>query len=149
MATDSKRKAYGINSIIVTSCFIAKDAELKYTGGGRAYTKFSVGYNDSYTSKEGEVVDAMYWFPCVMWGKQAEALCPFLKKGTQLDIAGKLTQRTYESKSFFEIVIGGQTGSITLRNSGKNSTKKENPVSDAAPDDNDEGSLPADDDIPF
>jgi single-strand DNA-binding protein len=116
--SEKKRIGYGINSVVLAPCFVGKDAELGYTAGGAPYAKFSVGYNGSYGSKDGDVVEATYWFNCVMWGPQAEALAKFITKGKQLDITGKLTQRTYEGKSFVEIVIGGNSSGINFRASG-------------------------------
>jgi len=116
--SEKKRIGYGINSVVLAPCFVGKDAELGYTAGGAPYAKFSVGYNGSYGSKDGDVVEATYWFNCVMWGPQSEALAKFITKGKQLDITGKLTQRTYEGKSFVEIVIGGNSSGINFRASG-------------------------------
>lgn len=96
MSEFKKKPAFGINVLILAPCFIVKDAELKYTSAGVAYTKFSVGYDDSYRNKDGDVVDQVSFFNCSLWGKRAESLVDYIKKGRKADLTGKLVQKSYE-----------------------------------------------------
>lgn len=58
---------------------IGRDVELKYTSSNMAVCNvalaFSVGYGDRKTTT---------WVEASLWGKQAEALAPYLLKGTAI-----------------------------------------------------------------
>lgn len=136
--SNGKKRSFGINIVTLTSCFVGKDAEVQYTSSGVAYARFSVAFNDSFANKNGDVTTSTYWFPCVIWGKQAEAIGKFITKGKMVDIVGKLTQKMYEGKSYIEIVVGGQIGSLTLKSTDggsvkNNSAKQDSPEQDEAP----------------
>lgn len=84
---------------------LAKDVELTATTNGTSVAKFQLALSD-YTTK-GEV---SYFFPCVAYGKQAENAKKYLKKGNQIGISGKMTQRVFTGKddkqhSTFEIMV--------------------------------------------
>lgn len=64
--------------------------EMRYTPAGKPVTSFSVASNDQYTNANGQVVKVTTWFRCSSWGKQAEVLNQYLKKGAKVLIEGKL-----------------------------------------------------------
>ena len=136
MAKFKKKPAYGINNLVITPCFLGSDAELKYTKGGSPYLTMSIGYDDSYSDKNGEVVDQVYWYRGVMWGKQTEKLSEFLKKGTKVSVSGKLVSRKYEEKTITEIVIGAASGGLSFL---PNQNQKNSKVDDDDGDDGDDG----------
>lgn len=69
---------------------LTRDAELK-TAGNTSVCKFGIAVNEKY--KETEYVN---FFDVEMWGKFAEALSSYLKKGKQVAICGKLKQDRWE-----------------------------------------------------
>ena len=48
------------------------------------------------TEKRKDQEDITYWHDVNIWGKTAENLEPFIKKGSRLFIRGKLTYNTWE-----------------------------------------------------
>jgi len=70
---------------------LTRDAELKYTTGGQAISQFSIANNQSQ-KKGDEWVDFANFFDCALWGKTAESLTPYLVKGKQICIMGRLKQ---------------------------------------------------------
>jgi single-strand DNA-binding protein len=59
---------------------LGKDAEVRYTPGGDAVANLSLSYICG-RKKQGDEYPPSQWINCSLWGKQAEALAPYLKKG--------------------------------------------------------------------
>ncbi len=78
---------------------LGRDAELKYTPGGDAVATISIACSESWKDKSGQKQERTEWVRVVLWGKTAEALAPYLTKGKQIYVAGKLTTRKWEDKS--------------------------------------------------
>lgn len=70
---------------------LGKDPEMRYTPSGQAVTNLSVAVDDSYTSSNGERVKRTIWFRVSTWGKQAETVNQYLKKGRKVLVEGRLT----------------------------------------------------------
>lgn len=66
---------------------------------GQKLAKFSLATNESYYNNAGEKVTDTQWHNLVAWGKTAEKVEKYLKKGTEVAIEGKLVSRSYEDKS--------------------------------------------------
>lgn len=77
---------------------IGQTPELKELDGGKKVINFSLATNEVYTNAAGEKVTNTAWHNVVAWGKTAEHLQKFAKKGSQLAIEGKLTYRSYDNK---------------------------------------------------
>lgn len=58
---------------------------------------FSVATNEYYT-KDGEKVTETTWHNCIAWGKYAEVIANNVKKGEEVILSGKLSNRSYEDK---------------------------------------------------
>jgi single-strand DNA-binding protein len=73
---------------------LTNDAELRYTpGSGNSVTTFNLAVNDGFGDKQ-----KAYFIPVVVWGKSAEAVANYTKKGTKVAVTGKITTRSYEAK---------------------------------------------------
>lgn len=77
---------------------LGADPEVKHLESGKTVAKFSVATSDKYTNQKGEKVQDTTWHNCVAWGKTAEIAEKFLKKGDEVVLEGKLTNRSYEDK---------------------------------------------------
>lgn len=80
-----------INSVF-TSGNLVKDCEVKNDG---AVCSFTIAVNDRRKNGE-EWEDYPNYIECVIFGKRANALAPYLKKGLKVSIAGKLRQSRWE-----------------------------------------------------
>ena len=76
---------------------LTKDPELKSVGSGSTLCKFSIANNRTYTTG-GERREEVNFFNCTVWGKQAEILSQYARKGKQLAIEGRLQQRSWEGQ---------------------------------------------------
>lgn len=83
-----------INHVVLVGR-LTRDAELKHINTGTAISKFSIAVNKKRKSGD-EWIEEVSYFDIVLWGKVAEALNPYLKKGKQVGIGGELRQNRWE-----------------------------------------------------
>lgn len=74
---------------------LGRDAEQSFTAAGKSVTKFSVATEYSYKKGEEWVTDTN-WTNCTQWN--AEKLAPYLLKGTQISVEGRLRNYSYDDK---------------------------------------------------
>jgi single-strand DNA-binding protein len=70
--------------------FVGKDSELKMTPSGMALLSFSLATTESWKTQAGEKKEKTQWHQIKVWGKQAEALEKYVKKGIELVVMGKI-----------------------------------------------------------
>lgn len=76
---------------------LTRDPELRQTGGGASLCRFGIANNRSYTTN-GERREEVSFFNCVAWGRQAEIINQYCRKGKQVAVDGRLQQRSWEDK---------------------------------------------------
>ena len=77
---------------------LTRDPELRSTPSGTQVCSFSVAVNRSYKDKNGETKEDVSFIDCTMWGRPAETIAQYAKKGTAILVSGRLEQRSYETK---------------------------------------------------
>ena len=77
---------------------LTRDVEIKYTQSGSAVGSFSLAVNKTW-SKDGEKKEYVSFINCVAWGKTAEIIAEYVKKGQRISIVGHLQQRGWEDKT--------------------------------------------------
>ena len=75
---------------------IGKDPEVKSFEKSKK-ASFSIATNESYKNQKGEKVEETQWHNVVVWGKLADVVEKYLKKGNEVAIEGKLVHRSYET----------------------------------------------------
>ena len=68
---------------------LGNDPELRYLPDGKSVANFSLATNRRW-SDGGEQKSETMWFRISVWGKQAEAVNSYLKKGRQVLVEGRL-----------------------------------------------------------
>jgi single-strand DNA-binding protein len=86
-----------VNKVILVGN-LGRDAELRYTPGGAAVSKFSLATTEVWTDKQGQRQERTEWHNIDLWGKQAESLNEYLRKGKQVYIEGRLQTDEYTDK---------------------------------------------------
>lgn len=81
---------------VVLSGNLGADAELRYTKSGNPVVSFSLAVNERTQQSDGTWGDYTNWPDCVMFGKRAEALSPWLRKGTKISLTGRIHTRSYQ-----------------------------------------------------
>jgi single-strand DNA-binding protein len=76
----------GLNEVKVIG-HLGKMPEMRYTPAGKAVTTFTVAVNEQWG--ESEEQKHTEWFNCEAWGRTAEILNQYLKKGSCVYISGR------------------------------------------------------------
>lgn len=86
----------GVNKVIVVGN-VGKDPETRYTPAGLAIASFSIATSESWKDKTtGEKQERTEWHRCTAFGKLAEIIGEYVKKGSQLYVEGSLRTEEYE-----------------------------------------------------
>jgi single-strand DNA-binding protein len=65
---------------------------------GKKLVKFAMATNDSYKNENGDKVYDTQWHNLIVWNKLTNVVEQYVKKGDELAIEGKLTNRSYDDK---------------------------------------------------
>lgn len=77
---------------------LTKDPEIRRTPTtGNAVISFTIAVDNFGRDQNGEKRPATF-VPCTIWGKQAENMARYTRKGSNIGVEGRLTQRTYTRK---------------------------------------------------
>ncbi len=144
------------NKVIIAGN-LTRDPELRYTPKGTAVARITLAVNRTFSSSEGgEKKEEVSFVDVDVWGRQAEVISQYMKKGRPLLVEGRLKQDTWEDKntkqkqSKLKVVLetfsfldsgnrGGGEGPAPSRPAAQSAPAAESP--DAEP--------PQDDDVPF
>jgi single-strand DNA-binding protein len=87
-----------VNKVIIVGN-LGRDPETRYLPSGEAVTNISVATTDTWKDKaSGEKKEATEWHRISAFGKLAEIMGEYLKKGSQVYIEGSLKTRKYQDK---------------------------------------------------
>ena len=76
---------------------LIRDPELKYLEcNDKVNTKFIIAVERSFKSADGTRQSDL--IPVTVWGKKAEVICKYLKKGDYISLSGRLRTGSYEDK---------------------------------------------------
>lgn len=84
-----------LNTVAVVGRLTA-DPELRTTATGTSVTTFTLAVNRDYV-KKGEQRQADF-LDCVAWTNTAELICRYMKKGSQMAVAGSIQTRSFEDR---------------------------------------------------
>ena len=87
--------AEGLNKVMLLGN-LGADPELRYTQSGSAVLNMRVATTESYLDREQVRKERTDWHNVVIWGKRAEGLAKFLRKGMSIFIEGSLRTSSYE-----------------------------------------------------
>ncbi len=88
----------GINKVILVGN-LGKDPESRFLQNGTAVANITVATSESWKDKQtGEQKEKTEWHTVVFFGRLAEIVGEYLKKGSQVYIEGKLQTRKWQDK---------------------------------------------------
>jgi single-strand DNA-binding protein len=132
---------------------LGKDPELRYTPSGKAVATFSLATSERWTGQDGQKNESTTWHNIVAWGKQAEVMKEYLRKGQQVFIEGRIENRSYDKKDgsgkgyISEVVVQNFSFVGSKGDSGSRAASDDVPPPPAADAPSPSGS--GDDDLPF
>ena len=80
-------------NVCIISGHLGADLEVKQTQNGKSYARFSIAVNTGYGDNK-----RTSWLPCTVWGKSAETMAKWCKKGTLVNITAEAIQNSYTNK---------------------------------------------------
>jgi single-strand DNA-binding protein len=139
---------------------LTRDPELRYTPKGMAIAKIGLAVNRNWTTESGEKKEEVTFVDVDAFGRQAETLAQYMKKGSPLLVEGRLKLDQWDDKQTgqkrsklgvivegFQFLGGGNReggGGEAPRRPAAPSAPSPSPSSAPEPD-----MPPADDDVPF
>ena len=84
-----------INTVAIAGN-LCRDAELRNTPNGNSCLQFTVAVNERRKTESGEWVDAPQFVDCTMWGKRAQAVAKYMRKGCKVAVQGKLHYHSWD-----------------------------------------------------
>lgn len=116
----------GVNKAILIGN-LGRDPELRYTPGGQPAANFTLATTERWTDKNGQRQERTEWHNIVAWGKLAELVNQYLKKGRSVYIEGRITTRSWDdrdgNKKYRTEIVANQvqfigTGGTSAANDG-------------------------------
>ena len=140
---------------------LTRDPELRYTPNGKAIAKFGLAINRNWTTDTGEKKEEVTFVDIDSFGRQAEVISQYLKKGRPVLVEGRLKLDQWDDKqsgqkrsrlgvvlesfSFLDSGRGGDVGSAEAPRPRPASA----PATSTTPASADEPPVPSEDDVPF
>ena len=150
--------ARGVNKVILLGN-LGNDPDIRYTASGAAVANVSLATAENWRDKEtGEKQERTEWHRVVFFGRLAEIVGEYLRKGSQVYVEGRIQTRKWQDKDgndryTTEIVasemqmLGGGRGGGSSNNFDQSPPSYEENKTAAAP--GKDSSEDFDDDIPF
>lgn len=70
--------------------YVGGDPTMRYTAEGKPVTSFSVAIGEKWKGQDGQTHEKTIWYRVAAWGKLAETMNQYLKKGTLVLVEGRL-----------------------------------------------------------
>ena len=137
---------------------LTKDPELRYTPKGTAVAKFGIGINRTWKNEAGETKEEATFVDVDAFGRTAEVIGQYLKKGRPILMEGRLRldqwddKQTGQKRSKLGVVVEGFQflGGGNRGEGGVEAPRRATAPSAPAPSAAAEPDMPpADDDVPF
>ena len=86
-----------VNKVIVLGN-VGKDPEVRYSPEGTAFANLSIATTAKWKNKAGEKQEETEWHRIAFFGKLAEIVGEYVKKGMPLYVEGRLRTRKWQDK---------------------------------------------------
>jgi single-strand DNA-binding protein len=132
-------------NIVVIGGNLTGDPELKYLPSGSAVAEFTVAINERW-KKDDQAQEQTHFIRCHAFGKTAENIAKYFKKGERIIVNGGLSQDSWEDKetgkkrektrvkvSSFEFVEKGNAAPKDAKPAGNAAPTNDEAVEDGIP----------------
>jgi len=147
---------------------LTRDPEMRVTSKGTAVARLSLAVNRKYTTESGETKEEVTFVEVDAWGKQAEVIAQYCRKGKPLLVEGRLKldqwddKTTGQKRSRLGVVLenfqfvggrredeGGAPGVVPPPSAAPRPAAPRSPTAPPAAPDPLDGPPPEEDDVPF
>ncbi len=141
---------------------LTRDPELRYTPKGTAVAKIGMALNRTWKSESGETKEEVTFVDVEAFGRQAEVISQYMKKGRPFLVEGRLKldqwedKNTHQKQSKLKVVLesfsfldSGRGGDGGGGGAGSEAPRPRPTAKTEAPPAESEAPPPEDDDVPF
>ena len=141
---------------------LTRDPEVRYTPKGTAIAKLGIAINRTWKTETGETKEEVTFVDVDAFGRQAEVISQYLKKGRPILVEGRLKldqwddKQTGQKRSRLGVVLEGfqfldsGRGDGSGGGGGRSSSQSSPPSAPASPEAPESGGpAPEEDDVPF
>ena|SRR5256885_161662 len=140
---------------------LTRDPELRYTPKGTAVARIGMAINRTWKSETGETKEEVTFVDVDAWGRQAEVIAQYVKKGRPLLVEGRLKldqwedKNTHQKQSKLKVILESFSFLDSARGDGNGPTdparvRSAPAAAAAAPEPSEaEADPPEQDDVPF
>lgn len=103
-------------NLVVLTGRLTRDPELKYGSSGSAYCRFSLAVNRAFQKDQTDFIN------CVAFGKTAELIGEYLRKGKMCGVQGRIQTDVFETngeKRYSTSVVTEKIEFLESRNGGE------------------------------
>lgn len=90
-----------VNKVILVGN-LGRDPEIRYLPSGEPVANITIATSSKYKGKTGEMVEETEWHRVTFFGKLAEIVGQYLKKGRSVYVEGRIKTRKYTDKDGIE-----------------------------------------------
>ncbi len=90
-----------VNKVILVGN-LGRDPEVRYLPSGDAVANVTIATSSKFKNKSGEMVEETEWHRVTFFGKLAEIVGQYLKKGRSVYVEGRIKTRKYTDKDGVE-----------------------------------------------
>ena len=90
-----------VNKVILVGN-LGRDPEIRYLPSGDPVANITIATSSKYKNKTGEMVEETEWHRVTFFGKLAEIVGQYLKKGRSVYVEGRIKTRKYTDKDGVE-----------------------------------------------
>jgi single-strand DNA-binding protein len=138
---------------------LTRDPELRYTPKGTAIAKVGLAVNHKWKNEAGEMKEEVTFVDIEVWGRTAENVGQYMRKGSSMLVEGRLKLETWDDKQTNQkrskMLVVGETVQFLGSPRGGESAPSEPRASRAAAAkppaamEESDGPPPEEDDVPF
>jgi single-strand DNA-binding protein len=77
---------------------LGRDPEFKFTPSGIGVANVSIACGEKFKNKAGEMEEKTEWISLVFWGKLAEIVNEYVRKGDEIYVSGRMQTEKYKDK---------------------------------------------------
>jgi len=92
---------------------LTRDPDVKAMASGKMVANFTIAVDRRFKNKDGQ--KETDFIPIVVWGKPAEFVAEYVKKGSLVSLSGRLQVRSYDkdgAKRYISEVVADEVNSI-------------------------------------
>ena len=125
-----------VNKVILVGN-LGRDLEVRFLPSGEAVANVALATSCKYKNKVGELVEETEWHRVTFFGKLAEIVGEYLKKGRSIYIEGRLKTRKYTDKDGVEKyatdIVANEMQMLGGREGGEDQPRSQAPAQRSQP----------------